>query len=344
MSRQLLVKGGVPQINSTEQEWLAPAIDFCNWWDSGKELHTVKSSGSTGKPKEIEISRNAIELSASRTNKFFQLGPDKIALLAMNANFIGAKMMIARAILGSYDLYIEPPGTKLSADGMRFDFVPLVPLQAESVLRSDPSFFDACDKILLGGAGLSPKLEQELAEKYPQKFYHGFGMTETLSHIALRKLTTNGKNSYHAVEGVMFGIDKRSCLWIESNGLLNSRIQTNDVVELHSPEEFKWLGRSDFVINSGGVKIHPEEIEKKLGKFINEEFVALGLPDERLGQKLVLAIKMGSDEKVSVLDSAALVLPKFHIPKEIHFVDEILLLSFGKIDRRSMVKLLENRW
>lgn len=258
---------------------------FLEQWMSGAAEFPVQTSGSTGTPKAILLTRHQLEASAKRTLQFFGLQPGDRALLGLPVQTIAGKMMILRALLGELELIITDPDSQpmncLETDE-RIDFFPLSPMQLNLL---GPEQLKNVNTLLLGGSPLSPALEKRITVQH-DACYIGFGMTETVSHIALRKA---GDPSYHALKGVTFStLDGK--LIIEDELLQLSGLVTNDLVELTDSTRFKWLGRDDFAINSGGVKIHPEQLEQVLSDVVKGAFFIAGIPDDTFGQKCILLV------------------------------------------------------
>lgn len=194
-------------------------------------------------------------------------------------------MMLLRALLGELELIITDPDAQpmnyLQANE-NIDFFPLSPMQLNSLSREQ---LEKVNILLLGGSPLLPALEKHIAAQHPA-CYIGFGMTETVSHIALRKA---GDPYYKAMEGVTVSSEEGKL--IITDELLNlAELKTNDLVELVDSTSFKWLGRVDFAINSGGVKIHPEQLEQVLSDAVNGPFFIAGIPDDTFGQKCILLV------------------------------------------------------
>jgi o-succinylbenzoate---CoA ligase len=261
---------------------------FAAEWEAGQTHFDVFTSGSTGKPKHITLSREQLLASARRTLDFFDLKPGDSALLGLSTQTIGGKMMVVRALVGELKLIIaEPSSNPLEAlqKGEKLDFCPMVPLQAQRMLDNSPEDFRQIRTILFGGSPLSDQLEQRLQEAHSNS-YIGFGMTETVSHIALRQ---PGNQVYTAMRGVHFKQTEQQ-LVITDDELGIHNLLTNDQVELSNERQFKWLGRTDFAINSGGVKIHPEQLERLLGELISGPFFISSEPDDTFGQKCIIIV------------------------------------------------------
>lgn len=316
---------------------------FVKEWLSDSPLISIQTSGSTGAPKSIIVRKEQMLASAAMTAKFFGFAKVQSALLCLPVEYIAGKMMVVRALLSGLNLICVPPDAHpLSSlpENTMLDFAPLLPMQLEDATPSQK-----IKKILLGGAPVDPALEQKL-QNFPASIFHGYGMTETLSHVAIR--CVNGKersDKYVALEGIHFETDERGCLIIHAS-FLEKAVLTNDVVALESSREFVWKGRADFVVNSGGVKLFPEEIEKKMVGLIREKYFLMGLPDKRLGEQLCLFIEGESYEKEKLQNlehDMATRLSKFEKPKKILFISKFEVTLSGKIKRKATVDRFLNR-
>ncbi len=317
---------------------------FINEWLSPDPYIKLQTSGSTGKPKSILIEKNKMLYSAARTAEYFNFKEEEKALLNLPINYIAGKMMIVRALLSGLNLIcINPsqnPIASLQLD-IEIDFAAMIPLQLQQAINM-PSL-SQIKRILLGGGPVSSELEKEV-QKINTEVYHGYGMTETLSHIALRSV--NGKDaslSYKALNGITLGLDARNCMTITAPDLSDETLITNDVVSLTRVNEFIWKGRYDNVIISGGIKLFPEEIESKLQTLITNRFYIAGIKDVRWGQKLVLIIEGAPFNKntISSLNrSMEDMLAKYEVPKEIYFIDHFIEAGNGKIDRLGTTQVI----
>lgn len=330
------------------------ALTFCGEWLSGVERFIVATSGSTGAPKSISLTRKQMTLSARMTGDALGLRPGDRALVCLSPRHIAGLMMLVRGLVLDLDLtMVEPSSDPFGALDLKttppFDFTALVPLQLQSILahpeRTD--FLNKMKAVLVGGAPISISLQNQI-KKLQAPVYQTFGMTETVSHIALRRL--NGPQAaehYQTLPGVKIGQDDRGRLTIKSAVTNDGNIITNDVVELTSETSFIWLGRIDNVINSGGVKVQAEKVEAAIEQILYElnvepgEFFVGGLPDERYHEK-VAAVFTGrrlSAETEAVLKAAlAKQLNKFELPKEILYLDSVVRTPNGKIDRRTTLQ------
>ena len=293
------------------------------------EMIQVQTSGSTGIPKAINISKKAMLNSAMATGIFFNLPAKTKALHCLSTDYIAGKMMWVRALsLGWHLNVVTPNSHPLRNSTDRYDFSAMVPLQAQNSL----SELHRIDKLIIGGGIISFSLEKELV-KLKTAVYQTYGMTETITHIAVKKLAKITNNLYTSLPNVNLSIDSRGCLVIDAPKVSDKQVITNDLVYLPSATQFEWLGRIDNVINSGGIKFFPEQIENKLALYISKPFFIASLPDTILGEKLILLIE--STIKDIDLNSPFFtkVLSKFEIPKEIFFLKEFVYTNNSKIKR-----------
>lgn len=314
-------------------------------WFSDRETLTVKTSGSTGKPKEITLKKEFMINSARATANYFSLFEKSSALCCLPIDYIAGKMMIVRAMtLGWHIDVIEPSSNPLNNIEKSYDFSAMVPMQ----LRNSLDKIESIHTLIVGGGVVSYDLE-EMLQKVSTKIYATYGMTETITHIALRKLNNFSdsklvsESTYHTLPNVKISADTRDCLVIEAPDVSDEKVITNDIVEITSENEFQWKGRIDNVINSGGVKLHPEEIEKKLSQYISSRFFVAGIPDEVLGEKLVLIIEGQeglADE--DLFNNLKKNLSKYEIPKEIFFVSQFIETETGKIQRTATLKTINS--
>ena len=306
--------------------------EFLLDWLDDKETIQLTTSGTTGAPKIITIKKEAMVYSAIATGNFFDLHPQDKALLCLSARYIAGKMMIVRAMMLGLELDIIAPSSHLDdvVPNKSYDFVAIVPLQAENSLDKLNQF----KKIIIGGAKVSDDLALKL-NSVNAKIYETYGMTETITHIAAKKI---GETYFNTLEHVTITIDDRKCLVIDASSITNEKIVTNDIVEIHNEKQFKWLGRYDNVINSGGVKLFPEQIEMKLASKISNRFFIAGLPDAVLGTRVVLIIEGEVQEIDAVIFDS---LDKFEKPKEILFLPEFVETETKKVNRIQTLKKIK---
>lgn len=321
-----------------DQQWLR---DFgqviLDWHDDSKSIK-VTTSGSTGIPKTIELSKESMKQSALKTGAFFNLGKQSNALAALPYSFIAGKMMLIRAIVLNWNLHLVPPSSNpLNFAEDELDFVAMTPHQLLTVLAETPGQLHYVKKILLGGAPIPSHLLSKIKSLQPE-VYLGYGMTETITHIAVKKINTESfDKSFHALPGVQFGLTHEDCLTIEADHL-QEKIVTTDIANLHSDTSFEWLGRKDNVINSGGIKVHPEAVESKLQDHIEQAFFIYGEPDGILGSKVAICVE--STDK-SIKDSISVTfekLEKYERPRNIYIVPKFNYTQTGKIQRKETLK------
>lgn len=333
----------LPEINS-----------FLNKWFDTNSYVEVKTSGSTGKPKVIQLQKKHMVNSAIATGKFFKLHENTTALLCMSPNFIAGKMMLVRAmVLGWHLDVVKPISNPLNKCDKHYDFSAMVPLQLLNSLGD----LHKVKKLIVGGGAVSNELLGKIQNSNTEVF-ETYGMTETITHIAAKKLN-NFKNSiasevtesfgfvqdkadqskmrqsyYQLLPNVTISTNQRGCLVIDAPEVSEELVVTNDLVEIISSTEFKWLGRVDNVINSGGVKLIPELIEQKLAKIIHQRFFVIGRQDNSLGEKLVLIIEGIKNDVVLKAVQQTNILSKYEIPKEIYFMEKFMETPTKKVNRK----------
>lgn len=315
--------------------------DFLVDWFSDSDVMIAHTSGSTGTPKEIILTKNNMRKSANMTAKYLRLKNADTALLAMPVSYIAGKLMLVRAIeIGLKLICIQPTSHILLEDINQeiqqnfssINFVALTPMQVEKSL----DFVSKCDKLIIGGAPLSDKVKADLST-FDNEVYETYAMTETITHIAFKQVRNQKyyavENCFEAFEEVSISVDNRGCLVIDTpyDGL---QVVTNDLVELLDSRKFNWIGRVDNIINSGGIKLFPEQIEEKLKPYISSEFFITSKNDELLGQKLVVVIEGEKSE----IDFSKADLTKYQQPKEVIFVNQFPRTESGKILRNKIIK------
>lgn len=317
---------------------------FLTLWFDDSEYLTVQTSGSTGTPKPIEIKKEFMKNSAKATGGFFSLQEATKALCCLSVNYIAGKMMVIRALELGWELdFIEPISNPLENAFKTYDFCAMVPMQVQNSLWD----LHLVKTLLIGGGVVSQGLQEQLQGLSTQCFA-SYGMTETVTHIAVKRLNLVAEQSldsslndidklyYKVLPNINISQDHRDCLVINAPLLSDEKVTTNDIVIQHSASEFEWLGRYDNVINSGGVKLHPEQIEKELSTLVTERFFVAGLTDEVLGEKLVLIVEGTFKE----YDFNTLTLSKYQTPKEVYFINKFIETETKKIQRKKTLDLL----
>jgi len=306
-----------------------------------------KTSGSTGNPKPIELKKTALVTSATKTINYFQLKEKNSAALCLSVEHIAGAMMLIRSMVGGLTLHVFPSSTKtIDHITLPIDFIAIVPMQLESCLSSNKGLNNIrlCRNILVGGAPITASLNDQLIEKKINAF-HSYGMTETITHIALKKIGLSGAGFYKTLDGILLE-SKKGALSINYPEISDLSIQTNDRVELLDQTSFRWLGRLDHVINSGGIKISPELLEDKISKGIDTPFILGGIPDSKFGEKLVIVLqqKSGIEESMSKEFFTEYV-DKFETPKAYSIINQLAWNKNNKIDRiQTLKKAIQRGW
>jgi O-succinylbenzoic acid--CoA ligase len=281
-------------------------------------------------------------LSAKKTLDYLGLKENQNALLCLPAAYVAGKMMLVRAIYGGLNIFSIAPKIKLEVPETEIHLAAFIPLQMEELLNRDFDF-SPIKNTIIGGAAIPANLENRIAV-LPNAFYATYGMTETITHIALQKLNGVHKTEFYTVlPGIKISVDEQNRLQIASP-YSDEILQTNDIVHLQSENTFIWLGRTDNVINSGGLKIFPETLEKKLSEFIRDEFFVYGIEDEKLGQKLVLFIQTEKQENSfnSIVEQLKVELGKNEIPKQIILLKQFRYTENNKIQRNETAQQLNS--
>ncbi len=313
-------------LNSKKEGWEKAIFNFILEWLNNDDFITVFTSGSTGKPKEIKLQKSALIFSAKNTINFLKLNQNDTALLCIPAKYIGGKMMIIRSFVGGLNLsFTKPTSTPFKEIKNRFKFSAITPQQA---ICSSNKNLEKIEQIIIGGGNVNNLLSSKL-NIINSTFYSTYGMTETCSHIALKNIS-KGEEYFTTLNDINLKLDKRNCLIIDAPKLSEKPILTNDIVELISEKKFIWKGRFDNIINSGGIKLHPEEIEAKISPFIPVRFFLSKEEDYTLGERLILVVE--SEQKID-LNFPENLLGKYEKPKKIYYIKKFIETESGKIHR-----------
>ncbi|WP_027376116.1 AMP-binding protein [Kaistella palustris] len=330
-----------------ETEFDREVLSFLDEWFSESETVKVQSSGSTGTPKVFETEKGRMRSSAKLTCDFFQLKKGDSALLCLPVQYISGKMMVVRAVETQLSLSVVLPSAKPLQDlEEETHFCAMSPLQVENSLDK----LHLLRNLIIGGAAVSETLKNKIhtslaSVRAQTTIYETYGMSETLSHIALKQIFPVSDDYFQVLGDVKIDLDPRGCLMINAPKLNPEILVTNDLVEIkeaneggQAPAKFRFLGRIDNVINSAGLKIYPEQLEDLVKRILPREVVFLGLPDETLGEKLILAVE--GEENPSIFQKLKTVSypTKNHQPKEIFFVKEFPRIPNGKINRLKLKK------
>ena len=306
------------------EDFEKPVGNFLLDWFDEKDFIEMQTSGSTGISKTIRVKKQAMVNSAIATGDFFELNPGDKVLNCLPVKYVAGKLMFVRSFILGLDMdFVAPTSRPLKNNETIYDFSAMVPLQAQNSIAE----LKNVKKLIVGGAKINDKLEKELLKLKTESF-ETYGMTETVSHIAAKKV---GDKIFTVLPNVFVSINDKNCLVVDAISISDEKIITNDLVNLISPAQFEFLGRLDNIINSGGIKLMPEQIEEKLTSLISQRFFVIGLPDVDLGEKLVLVIE---GEKFDVDQSIFNKLDKYERPKEILFVPKFKETGNGKIIRK----------
>lgn len=296
---------------------------FLDWFDDNSFMY-LQTSGTTGAPKTIKIEKQAMVNSALATGDYFDLMPGDKVLHCLPVKYIAGKMMFVRGFILGLDMdFVAPSSHPMHKNKNKYDFAAMVPIQVQNSIKE---LVDV-KKMIIGGVAMSTKLENKLVKLKTQVF-ETYGMTETITHIAAKRL---GEKAFTVLPGVTISYDHKNCLVIHAPKISDDVIVTNDLVELVNENQFVFLGRLDNVINSGGIKLISEQIESKLSSHIKNRFFVTGIPDEKLGEKLILVIE---SEKFEIDATIFKELDKYEKPKEIRFVSKFKETENGKILRK----------
>ncbi|MEM9831999.1 MAG: AMP-binding protein [Bacteroidota bacterium] len=333
----------IPYINEVEEN-VGDALKFAWQWLRGDTVFEQATSGSTGLPKKISIHRDQMIASAQATIQALSLTESDSSLLCLSAQYIGGKVMVVRSLLAKMNLVIvRPTSNPLPYLSFLPKFTALVPLQIQALLdEKEATALNQMKAIIIGGAPVSTSQEEQIRQELTVSVYSTYGMTETVSHIALKKLTLpDAQNFYQVLGDTQIALDERDCLKIKGKVTQDEWVITNDIVELLGERKFRWLGRYDSVINSGGVKVFPEEVEKVLEPIVLREnftgrLLVSSLPDKKLGERIILILEgdpLSDDQKKKVLKEAHQQLSPYQVPKVIYYLPKFSETPTGKVQR-----------
>jgi O-succinylbenzoic acid--CoA ligase len=326
-------------------DWKRELYSFIlDWLDPSVRVLEQLTSGTTGPPRKITLFRESMIRSAENTRSYFELTPGTPVLLCLPVRYIAGKMMVVRALTGGLDLVmVEPSGRPLQGLAHRVAFAAMVPLQVYNSLAGGKGL-SLVGKLLIGGGEIHPSLRERLTGLNTPELYESFGMTETYTHVALRRINGSDPDPlFTPLNGVSLGQDERGCLVVEAEGVTRGPVVTNDLVEL-VPERngFRWLGRADHLISTGGIKVIPEVLEERISKRLGLECLVLSESDAQLGQRLVLLVEYPDPNPPLDQWHAALkvVLNAHEMPKKIRTVARIPRNASFKPDRSAARQML----
>jgi o-succinylbenzoate---CoA ligase len=314
--------------------WEKEVYGFILQWLDDSDTIIQYSSGTTGKSKMIRLQKLVMVRSAESTCRYFNLTRGQTAALCLPIEYIAGKMMVVRSIVCGLNLYITEPKSKPDFHHIKkIDFCAMVPFQVTNIWPAK-SDFPPIRILIIGGAEISKELEN-LVKEIPVEVYATYGMAETCSHIAIRRINgSNPNKSYQALPGIKLETDQRNCLVIKAS-YLPGPVITNDQVRLEGNGRFRWIGRFDNLLNSGGIKVVPEEVESALADKTGIEFALIGLPDPKFGQRLVLVTEKNKEAIADevIRSELALLIPAKLMPKDIVRIEKFPRNLSFKIDR-----------
>jgi O-succinylbenzoic acid--CoA ligase len=335
--------------NGQSQDGELNIAKFIMDWCNPRDFIEVQTSGSTGQPQILSIKKEFAVNSALSTLDFLGLKPGDTALLCLPANFIAGKMMIIRSIIGKLKLIsVEPKGNVYDDVSENIDFAAMIPLQVQNLLESPSglSKLKQIRKLIIGGAAIPPVLEENLrTQNHP--VYSTYGMTETISHIAMRRIDGAGYSRYYQLlPNISIDKDKDDCLIVNAPFLSENIVHTKDVVRISQNNEFEILGRLDNMIISGGIKYFPEILERKLAKCFKDRFIISSKPDPKLGEKIIIIIETGHPEKYPIQVVKSMLygrLTEYEFPREVFFVKNFPETGTSKLARKQITMEVINR-
>lgn len=317
--------------------------EFLSEWNNDSLFVHVQTSGSTGAPKPMLAEKRRMLASARITNDFLGLREGDVALLCMSLDYIAGKMMVVRSIERGLKLItVEPSGhplnhSQLAIDDCQIDFAAMVPLQVYNTLQvpEERKRLLQIRHLIIGGGAIDEALGAEL-KNFPNAVWSTYGMTETLSHIALRRLSgPEASDWYIPFPSVQVSLSEDGCLVIDAPEVCPECLVTNDIAEI-STQGFRILGRKDNVICSGGIKIQIEEVESRLRPFLRVPYLISKRPDPKFGEVSVLLTEGSIDEARQICER---ILPKYYLPRHYLHVDRIPLTETGKPARQQAAQL-----
>ena len=319
--------------------------NFLEEWNNDSAYVEVKTSGSTGEPKHMLVEKRRMLNSARITCDFLGLKPGDTALLCMSTDYIAGKMMVVRSIERGLKLIeVEPCGHpladnyQLSTINYQLNFAAMVPMQVYNSLQvpEEKERLMAIRHLIIGGGAIDEAMEAEL-KQFPNAVWSTYGMTETLSHIALRRISgPEASEWYTPFPTVKLSTTDEGCLVIDAPEVCAQTLITNDIVELKPDGRFRIRGRKDNVICSGGIKIQIEEVEQALKKYVRVPYIISKRKDPKFGEIVVLLTE-GDTAQVQAICQQ--VLPKYHQPKVYLHIDKIPLTETGKPARKKAEEL-----
>lgn len=339
--------------------------DFLAEWFNGSPLVNVMTSGSTGSPKRMQVSKEKMLNSARMTVEFLKLKSRDTAYLCMPLQYIAGKMMVVRALQAGLDLIVREPCGRpllplLEDNESAPVFAAMIPMQVYNTLQASKDAIDSnkgenaaslaqqeermlkdIKQLIIGGGAIDDNLGQSLLS-FPHAVWSTYGMTETLSHIALRRLSGAAASLWYTpFAHVDLSLSQDQTLVIDAPLVADEQLITNDIVAFNELKQFRILGRKDNTINTGGVKVQIEEVENCLRPHLAVPFMITSCSDAKFGQIVVMLLETEQESVVKEAYQALEHLPPFWRAKLIFSVPALPLTGTGKPDRASAKRLAE---
>lgn len=315
--------------------------EFVSDWQSDSPTLLVHTSGSTGKPKPMLVEKRRMEASARITCGFLGLRAGDTALLCMPLDFIAGKMVVVRSLVWGLQLVaVEPSGHPLKGLTESPTFAAMVPMQVYNSLKVEEErrLLRDIKHLIIGGGAINRDMAEAL-RGFPNAVWSTYGMTETLSHIALRRLSgAEASEWYEPFDGVGVTTNANGCLVIDAPAVCAQPLVTNDIAEI-APDgrRFRIRGRRDNVVCSGGLKLQIEEMEARLQPHLNVPYMISKRPDDKFGEAVVLLAV--TDDMESVCEVCRKHMPRYEQPRYFLAVSELPMTPTGKPARAEAMKL-----
>lgn len=317
----------------------ASLADFLAEWFNPLPVLKVQTSGSTGTPKELWVEKERMRNSARLTVAFLGLQAGDSTLICMPLKYIGGKMVIVRALIAGLNLIpVTPSGHPMATLETAPVFAAMTPMQVFNSIQiaTEKERLEQIQHLIIGGGAIDNELAQVL-KKFPKAVWSTYGMTETLSHIALRRLSgPEASEWYTPFSQVSLCLSAEGTLIIQTPTVNPETLVTNDLVTFNSEGQFRIIGRKDNVINTGGVKVQIEQVETLLKPRLTFDIQITGVPDPKFGERIVLLAETGenlNDRQRNLLEEAFNSLPPYWRPKETIPVPSLPKTGSGKPDR-----------
>ena len=322
----------------------AQIADFLAEWFDGSDTLRVHTSGSTGTPKQLRVEKQRMMNSAMLTLSFLHLREEDTAMLCMPLQYIAGKMVVVRALVGGLNLIpVAPCGHPMQSLSQTPVFSAMIPMQVFNSLQvpEEAEKLSRIRHLIIGGGAVDEELGKQL-HSFPHAVWSTYGMTETLSHIALRRLNGSDHSDWYTpFDNVSLSLSEENTLIIHAPSVCSELLRTNDIAEFNQHGLFRILGRKDNTINTGGVKVQIEQVEKELKPLLDCPFMITSVPDPKFGERIVLLIEAVHINHEQINESIKK-LPPYRRPKQIIRIDTLPLTDTGKPSRAVARQIASN--